>query len=155
MKKYRYFLLLSKCKCGYHSNSSIFCNIAFIFKNNFNAFTLVPNIRMNHHWYHHTSVYNSNLVFVMILHQKVINGRVNDLSTFLNYCYGTTVFLGLCSYSWQICIYRADITLLEECRSDGFQILRSTVISETLHYLCHCDVSYLKADCVLSSRPSE
>jgi hypothetical protein len=36
---------------------------------------LVPNIRMNHHWYHHTSVYNSNLVFVMILHQKVINGK--------------------------------------------------------------------------------
>ena len=47
----------------------------FIFKNNCNAFTLVPNIRINHHYYHHTSVYNSNLVFVMILHQKVINGK--------------------------------------------------------------------------------
>ena len=30
---------------------------------------------VNDHWYHHTSVYNSNLVFVMILHQKVINGK--------------------------------------------------------------------------------
>jgi hypothetical protein len=41
----------------------------------FFAFTLVPNIRMNHRWYHHTIVYNSNLVFVMIFHQKVINGK--------------------------------------------------------------------------------
>ena len=47
----------------------------FSFNNNFNAFTLVPNIRINHHCYHHTSIYNSNLVFVMILHQKVINGK--------------------------------------------------------------------------------
>jgi hypothetical protein len=29
----RYFLLLSKCECGYHSNSSwFFCNIAFYFQ---------------------------------------------------------------------------------------------------------------------------
>jgi hypothetical protein len=59
---------------------------------NFNAFTLVPNIKMNHHWYHHTSVYNSNLVFVMILHQKVINGKELRHSTFI-FCMYVYVFI--------------------------------------------------------------
>ena len=39
---------------------------------------------MNHHWYHHTSVYNSNLDFVMILPQKVINGKEVNTNQSIN-----------------------------------------------------------------------